>query len=66
MSLKNIFVIFLVSSVFFWYTMVYSSFYKNPEIHFSGVSGRNLYLDSQKLSGTIAVFHSKKIFQNIK
>gem|GEM_PF-6114803 len=64
MNLKNIFVIFLISALFFWYTLVYSSFYKNIEINFSGVSGKNIYLDSQKLSGVIVAFQSKDMISN--
>jgi len=64
MNLKNILVIFLVSWAFFWYTMVYSSFYKNHDVTYSGVAGKNMYVWDQILSKTIVVFKSKENISN--
>lgn len=40
--------------------MVYSSFYKNIDVVYSGASGKNIYLGSPILSKTIVVFESKE------
>lgn len=60
MTVKHVGIVFFITSIFFWYTMVYSSFYKNLDIKYAWVSGKSMYLWSKELSKTIVVFDAKE------
>ncbi len=66
MNFKNILIIFLLSWFFFYYTMVDSAFFKNVDIVFSGLSSKNIYLNSDKLNKNIIVFKSVDDISNYK
>ncbi len=58
MNLKNILVVFLFSSLFFYYTIVNSWFYKSVDVDFYKISSKNIYIDSEKLNNVIVIFKS--------
>lgn len=66
MNFKNIAVIFFISSAFFWYTLVYSSFYRNDEVQYFWVLSKNIYLSSKSLDQTLIIFDSKNNISDYK
>jgi len=58
MFLNKFLIILLIISLGFWYSLVYSNFYKSLDFKFLTVSSKNIYPDSEKLNSTIVVFNS--------
>lgn len=49
---------FLWILFFWWYTLVYSNFYKNDDIKFLDLSSKNIYINSNNLNSNIVYFNS--------
>lgn len=56
MNFKKILLLISVTFLFFWYAIVYSSYYKSNSVEFFDVASKNIYLNDERLNSSIVVF----------